>query len=420
MNKRNRNEKIINKEEIIPNDSFIEDIASPEEIQEEIKSEVLSDEENKVKREILLERQRRLAQQTSTEHNARPSGFYAGLRARIIASLTVQVLFIFLGVIALMLANNNMVTHSFHFNENSSLNYQVCYIEDPLFSERCLPSGRRYVANLIDYIDVSFNYAFNGSKYFNYTYTYSITATVIATERGTAGVIFDEVYILLPERTVSEENSTGFDISEDIQIDFGYYNNIINTLRRDHVLLLDSRVFVTLNVRMDGNHPDIETPVQVNRDITIEIQLSEQTLDVGMSYENLNVSYVVHSENENELLTMLYYALAVISFFIVLILVIRFIKLIIRITSSNSLYKKRLDKIMREYGLVIVESRSIPEIPNQKLYEIPTMEELLDVQNILQKPIMFVKIHAEKSCFMITNNEEVYRYIMKAVDVEKE
>jgi len=251
--------------------------------------------------------------------------------------------------------------------------------------------------------------------------TYGIRATVIANERGqTDRILFDREDILLEEQTVEMRDSTGFEINEVIRIDYRYFNAIINNFRREYVLLLDSRIIVTLNVRVHGEHSNIDDPIITNRDISIEIPLSEQTLDVRISYQDINSSYVMHSENENELLSMAYYALAAISFLIALWLIIKFIKLILRTTNSKSLYNKKLDKIMREYGLVIVKSKSIPKISNQKIFEITTMEELLDVQNVLQKPIMHVKIHDEKSCFVIMSDEEVYRYIMKAVDVEIE
>ena len=357
---------------------------------------------------------------TRTESNSL-SGTYFGLGTRVILSLVSQIFFITVGILALMLASNNMVVHNFIYNETSSLDYQVCYIENDFFPDECIPRGRQYVANLINYVEMNFNYNFNGSDLFNYSYTYSITATVIANERGQAErVLFDREDIVLEERTVNMTDSTGFTINEDIRIDYRYFNNIINNFRREYVLLLDSRIIVTLNVIVDGEHPNIEEPIQINRNITFEIPLSEQTLDVRMVYENVNSSYVMHSENENELLSMMYYVLAVISFIIALALIIRLIRLLLRISSPKSSYKKRIDKIMREYGLVIVKTKTVPEITSQKVFELTSIEELLDVQNVLQKPIMFIRIHAEKSCFMIMSNEETYRYIMKATDIENE
>jgi len=349
------------------------------------------------------------------------SSFHFSLGTRVALSLLIQLLLIASGVIFLALASNNMIVHNFLYNETSKLDYQVCYIENDFFPEECIPSGRQYVANLINHVDMNFNYQFNGSDLFDFTYTYSVVATTIANERGQAErILFDREDVLLAERTVQVNRETGFIIDEDIRVDYRYFNNIINNFRREYVLLLDSQIIVTLNIRVDGVHPDIADPIQVNRDITFEIPLSEQTLDVRMIHEDINSSYVMHSENENELLSMIYYALAILSFLIAFFLVIRLIKLILKTSSSKTLYKKKLDKIIREYGLVIVQTKSVPEISDQKLFEITSIEELLDVQNVLQKPIMHIRIHDEKSCFMIMNNEEAYRYVMKATDIEKE
>jgi len=353
--------------------------------------------------------------------SSKSSGAHFGLRARVIFSVAIQGLLVMLGAFCLILASNNMITHNFLYNETSRLDYQVCYIENEFFTEECVPRGRQYIANLINYIDTTFNYRFSGSDLIDYTYTYSVTATIIANERGQANrILFDREDILLPERIIQMTNSTGFEINENIRIDYRYFNNIINNFRREYVLLLDSEIIVTLNVRIDGVHQNIEEPILIEREVSIVIPLSEQTLNVSITYEDINNSYVMHVENENERLSMIYYVLATISFGLMLVLMIQLIRLMLRAVRSTSAYKKKLDKIMREFGLVIVETKSVPQITSQKIYEIISMEELLDVQNVLQKPIMHIKIHDEKSCFMITNNEEVYRYTMKAVDVTKE
>ena len=68
--------------------------------------------------------------------------------------------------------------------------------------------------------------------------------------------------------------------------------------------------------------------------------------------------------------------------------------------------------------LNIVISKTMPDLANFKVYDIISFDELLDVHNVLQKPIMYVKIHNEKSYFIVKNEGELYRYTMKAVDLE--
>ena len=350
-----------------------------------------------------------------------PSRFYYGLKSRITAFLIILALLIATAIISLLLAVGNMTIHTFTYNETSVLDYQVCYIENEFFEEECMPRGRQYVASLIDQVNTTFNYSFNGSYLFDFAYTYDVTATVIAYERGQPErILFKRTDTLLEERTNHMISSTGFEINEEIEVDYRYFNQIVNNFRQEYVLLMDSKIVVTLNINVEGVHPNITQPIEVNREVTIEIPLSEQTLDINISYEDVNSSYIIHSENDNEILSLIYYAIAAISTIFALAILVKLIKLISKATQHKSLYIKKLDKILKEYDLVIVDTKTMPEIEGQKLYEIPSMEELLDVQNVLQKPIMFYKIHDEKSSFTVSDGKEAYRYIMKAVDVEKE
>jgi hypothetical protein len=344
-----------------------------------------------------------------------------GVRTRISLYILVITVSVVLGVVFLFKGINNVVTHTFLSNETSSLDYQVCYIENEFFDEECLPKDRQYVAGLINFIETEFNYSFNASDLFDYQYTYSITANIIAHERGQPNrVLFEREEVLLPASTVQMRESVGFNLNEEIIIDYRRYNEIINDFRREYALSFDSMVIVTLHVRVEGEHQNINEKIIADNHITMEIPLSEQTLDIQMIYQDLNSNNVVNSESKNVVLDVVYYSVAALYSIFALIVLIKFIRFTSKISVSKTPYQKRLAKIMREYELIIVETKVIPEISTEKLYEIASFEELLDVQAVLQRPIMYVKIHSEKSCFAIIDNNDVYRYVMKAVDIETE
>ena len=46
------------------------------------------------------------------------------------------------------------------FSEEGTLDYSVQLKENDYFQETYLPSGRQYIAGLIKYVDVMFNYSF--------------------------------------------------------------------------------------------------------------------------------------------------------------------------------------------------------------------------------------------------------------------
>ena len=347
---------------------------------------------------------------------------YVGIKTRITIFCAALVLFIILGIVFILLGINNTTQHQFAFTEKSSLDFEVCYIENEFFDDECLPKNRTYVAGLIDVINANFTYDFNGSDLFNFVYTYSIIAQVIAHERGQPNsILFEKEEELKTERVVVENDSMGFKIDEDIKIDYTRFNGFINDFKSEHALLFDSKLIVTLHVNVEGNHPDIAEEIHANSNITMEIPLSEQTLDVVMSYQDINNEEKFHSESKNAVLDIIYYVAAGIYFLLAIGILVKFIKFLKRISGSKSPYERRLERIMREYELIIVNTKLMPDVlTGSKIYEITSFEELLDAHSVLQKPIMHTKIHNEKSCFIITNGNETYRYIMKAVDIENE
>ena len=51
---------------------------------------------------------------------------------------------------------------------------------------------------------------------------------------------------------------------------------------------------------------------------------------------------------------------------------------------------------------------------------VKNFNELLDVRDNLEKPIIFSEIHkGQKSVFIVRTANETYRYILKLVDLEK-
>ena len=346
---------------------------------------------------------------------------YMTLETRIMILVALVVVFAGLGAFSIVRALDNTTTHGFFYNETSSLDYRICLVENDYFNDRCLgPDVTQYVASLIDYVEAEFKYNFDASDLIDYEYTYHITARLIATEKNAPDkVLIDELEQLTEPQTVTMEDSSGFLLNEELIIDYGRYNNIMVNFRRDYALLFDSNIIIELHVSVQGNNARIVDDISSEQTMSMTIPLSEQTINIEVDYEGVNDHKYFESEDTNVLVTGLFYLLALVCFLVVADILIKIYKLVSRVSFNKSTYKKTLDKIMREYGQVIVETNTIPDVPKEKIYKIISFEEIIDLHTVLQKPILFMKIHNEKSCFMISDGDDNYQYIMKASDLEK-
>ena len=344
---------------------------------------------------------------------------HIGVTPRIVMPILLIIVFIVAAILCVQKALSTVTTYQFFYSETSNLDYKTCLKDNNYFVEKCLDKNKQYIANLIDYIETEFKYNFNASNVFDYKYKYSIVARVVATEKTNANkVLYDESETLLDEKTFEINDSNSFFIKENIKIDYTKYNDLMNSFRKDYTLTLNSNLIITLNVTVDGKYDKIEDKIATSQNISLTIPLSEQTLDIAMNYQDINDSETLNEEDKNTLVNKVFYGLAamfVLLSLLVSFLLIRFMK---KITTSKSSYTKRLEKIMKEYNQIIVETKNMPNFDKSKVFEIDSFEELLDVRETILKPILFIKISNEKSYFIISNGEEVYRYVSKAVDLE--
>jgi len=174
-------------------------------------------------------------------------------------------------------------------------------------------------------------------------------------------------------------------------------NPVLLKKRRD---FLKPRIYLSLNVR-----------------IAIYLLLFIILVTSGLLLV-ANELTIASGAKDAQLIKIVMTTLSGLSFLAALYVAFRFYKLMSEAIIIKNKYEKKLAQMMNEYNRIIIESKVIPDFSKTKLYALRTFEELLNVQNMRQKPIIYMKVHNEKSMFIVSDGEECYRYIMKAVDLE--
>jgi hypothetical protein len=314
---------------------------------------------------------------------------------------------------------SKITVKQFFYNETSNLDYSVCLKENEYF-EQCLGKDRQYVANIIDYVNAEFKYVLNSSDVFDYNYKYHITAKIVATEKGDSSkILYTNEEIILTEKSFNMQASNNLIIEEQIRIDYDKYNEIVKSFKKDYTLSLDSYLVVTLFVSFDGSYKEFEENISNNKNISLVIPLSEQTIDIEMDYENLNDSKLIKSNFKKSSEDFIIYVICALFALLDIIFILGIMRLLNKITVTKTIYEKTIIKIMREYNQIIVETKNIPAHESARIIEVKSFEELLDAREMIGKPILYIKINNQKSWFMISNGDEMYKYVLKAVDLEK-
>lgn len=312
--------------------------------------------------------------------------------------------------------------NSIYYNEKSNLDYKVYLKENDYFDEEYLGKDRQYIASLIDHISADFSYDLSASSAFDYNYKYWVTATLRANEKGEDGkVVYEKDFSLIEPKNFEFKDSNNFGINENVAIDYAYFNDIMNSFKKDYALTLDSNLIVKLHVELLGAADNIKQDITSNQVMEVSIPLSEQTINISMDYKDINNYEVIEEISTTEIINKLLFAIFIITTILDIVLVVEFVRLLEKIRKTNSLYTKKLNRILKEYDRAIVKTKKMPEIDDLKMIEVDSFEELLDARENLEKPILFIDVQAEqKSCFLIINQREVFKFVLKASDLEQE
>lgn len=319
--------------------------------------------------------------------------------------------------------SNNTETKEMVYNENSSLEYSVCLLENEHIPYRCLSNDSNYsgfVANMIDYIDVDFRFGIDSSNLLDYSYRYSFKIKVVATDRAdNSKVLYNETEVIVDNKTVTDTGNNIY-IRETRRIDYQQYNEMIQEFRREYNLSLDAQMTLTFYGDITAKNENFDTDIVASKEINMIIPLSEQTFSIDAS-SPMNNEYTISEKSAKSTSEIIYiYLIYCLCLVFIILGIIKLLMFLRKIKTTKTLYEKTLDKIEREYNQILVDSKKIPSLEDARIIDVNSFEELLDAREIIGKPILSITINSQKTWFLIVNGDEVYKFVLKAVDLENE
>lgn len=308
----------------------------------------------------------------------------------------------------------NVEYETLNYHENGNVTYDVCLRPNDYYIDECQPSGKQYIASLIRTIDAEFHYSFSLAEEIEREYSYDITAKLVATESGAdEKILYEKEEILLSEKSVAAVAGKIVKIDEPIQINYQKYNSLMTSFRTDYGLTLKANLYVTMNVRVSGTHENFATPIKSDQKITLRIPMSERTINVALETDGVNSDSFIEEEKRDPTKSLLFVAVAGASAVVFVFTLVMSIVVSVRRKSDRSDYEKELDKITKEYNQLIVEVEHVPKIDQKNVIEVKSFDELLDVRDTIQKPILHLQISDQRSLFIIEgDNGGAYVYAM--------
>ncbi len=305
-----------------------------------------------------------------------------------------------------------------NYSQTGNINYKVYLNKNEFYTEKYLEMNKSYVASLINYIDIDFEYLFNIEKKQTMDFDYKIIGELVIENSKGTGRYLEKEYTLLDTKVRKMVQDTKMNIKENIKIDYGYYNQLANSFKSTYGVDINSYLNVYMEVTpktVDNSNYAIN---EANR-VALSIPLSEKAIEIKLNATNQNIVKQVLSEGE-VVFNKQYLILEIFFLIPSCILLVVIVKKLIVILDIYTPYDHYIKKTLREYDRLIVETNSKLKTSGCNIVDVKNFTELLDARDNLNLPIIYLNTEPHhEGVFYILNNNDIYllkvddEYLMK-------
>lgn len=309
--------------------------------------------------------------------------------------------------------------HQIQYNERSNVDYKVHLKKNDFYEKEYLDENMVYVASLINKIDIAFNYVFNIEEKSNMDVDYDIIGKLVISDYDGKNTFFEKEYVLLKNTKESITSKTQYPISKGVSINYQHYNNLANKFRADYGIDTNSNLIVMLRVH-EKNNSQSNFNLNNNSSVSVTIPLSEKAINIKIDDKEINNDGQILANSTDVVISnFLYGIISLVFIALIVIISIPMIKLLLNATSKKTKYEKYINKILKEYDRLIVETTTSPSKEKANVITIESFDELLDVRDNLNLPIKYYVIAKNQKCnFYINHEDELYLLTIKSVDME--
>ena len=376
-------------------------------------TKVTKKEENKEVKEVVEEVKKPAKKKKSFRKK-----LYLDFNVRFIANAVILLLCVVGLVCSIFMAFRVTKNEIIQYRENSNVDYKVYLKKNDFYEKPFLNKDMVYVASLIDKIAINFDYNFKVNEKSDIDFKYNIVAKLLITSQNNSKVFYEKDYTLVEEVTKDMISEKEFNINEDVTIDYSFYNNLANQFKSNYAVSTISYLDVTLQVverSKDSNFYELRNS---NRTV-LSIPISEQEVNINLDNKKVNDEKQIVSKARLIVRDQRYLFVGGVFLLLICIFVIRIIRKASAMTTKVSRYDRYINRLLRSYDRIIVNVKTPPRLEDYNVIKVESFEELIDVRDNTKEPIKyFVITEHQKSEFFVTNNNDLYLYVVKEIDLK--
>lgn len=361
-----------------------------------------------------------IAQKETNEYtNKNKKTIYIGYTTRLVLNIILFVVTLLISVTFIFLSLTVNEKETVRYHESGDIDYKVYLKENSFYEDEYLDKDMSYISTLIDNINATFNYKFNIEEKTNIKFKYNIIGKLIIMDNQGKNTFYQKDYVLLNDKELGTANKNHHNISEKLNINYSYYNNIANEFRNKFGVSTISKFIVTMKIKGESDNKKLK--FGNNKTMSLTIPLSQREVKINLQTDSLNNNQVIEKDSEITIKSYTFLIISMVTLVISLILLLRLIKKINLINDTKSEYDKYIEKILREYDRFIANTKVSPIINDgDKVIKLNDFQELLDVRESLKVPINYYNIVSHQKCLFYLNKDNlIYEYYVKEVDLDK-
>lgn len=305
---------------------------------------------------------------------------------------------------------NNELVYAYNINQN--INYTVDLFDNSFIDKNTIHSNEMYISSLIKNIDINYNFDYSATKDAKLKFKYKIISTISGTYNGAnneQGSIWSKEYILLDE-TTKEIDSKNLFINQNIILDFPKYKEEVESFKKKFGMSVSTKMDIKFVINITG----IVNEKEFNKDevMNLSFPLGVQAFSITENYDK-NINDIIVTTSSSKEFIFANIPTILLLFLISICLFIIFYKKIFKVEEKNE-YTKKLSKILKNYGNIIIEITTPINIEDYEIIEVKDIEEMVDLEEELRIPINFYEhIPNYYGEFTLIHNNIVYRYIIE-------
>lgn len=302
------------------------------------------------------------------------------------------------------------------YTSSPSLDYKVYLKPNKFYDKGYLEKNKKYLSSIIDYIDINFNHLFTLTKKANSNYYYSVKARVSSDyeSNGVTAELWSKDYALVTTKNFTSTNASSFRLSENIKLDYEKYDNLAKRFKEEYGVVADTKLAITIDVSSNSKIEGHTSSISDKRTITIVMPLNKAVTDVtitGLEPTTNNIKNTIKIENNtNYVLLVLSIVLLIVSLPIGIITFYKLFKI-----TNVSQYIVKQKRLLKNYGDIIAEVTTKPDMKNQRVTRVRDFEDLINIEEELRIPILFYELRGkDESWFVINAPNQIYLYVLNS------